>query len=176
MVNYRRHYVKGGTFFFTVNLRNRKSTLLVNKIDLLRYSMHKVKKENPYAIKAIVILPDHIHAILVLPEGDDDYSLRWRKIKRYFTIELINAGIKPSKNRHGEYSVWQRRFWEHTIRDDKDLEAHVNYIHYNPVKHGYVKRVTDWPYSSFHRYVKQGILNIDWAGEKDNFAIGEMGE
>ena len=176
MVDYRRNYIKGGTYFFTLTLASRQSQLLLKHIDLLRSAMKQVKNENSYKTKAIVVLPDHIHVIWELPDGDDNYSMRWRKIKRYFTIGLIKTGLPLLKNRHGEYNVWQRRFWEHTVKNDRDFEVHVNYIHYNPVKHGYVKRVIDWPFSSFHGYVKRNILTKDWAGGGDGLLGRQDGE
>ena len=108
-------------------------------------------------------MPDHLHTIWTLPENDADYSSRWRAIKSRFTRRLRTQGAPLQANSKGEYALWQRRYWEHTIRDEDDLQKHVDYIHYNPVKHGLVNRVTDWPYSSFHRYVRRGWLSQDWA-------------
>lgn len=162
MVLYRRNRVAGGTFFFTVTLRDRSSDMLVRHIDLLRGAFRTVRAELPFAIDAIVILPDHMHAIWTLPEGDADYSGRWRAIKSRFTRELRASGTALTSDDRGEYQLWQRRFWEHTIRDDRDYEHHVNYIHWNPVKHGWSQRVIDWPYSSFHRYLRLGLLSRDW--------------
>jgi putative transposase len=164
MVNYRRCYIKGGKYFFTVTLNNRKSDLLVEHIDLLRESMRTVQLNYSYEIDAVVILPDHIHTIWQLPRNDANYSLRWRKIKSCFTQGLLRFGYQLEKNARGECNIWQKRFWEHTIEDEKDFEAHVNYIHYNPVKHKLVTNVLDWPYSSFHRYVRAGLLPASWGG------------
>jgi putative transposase len=100
---------------------------------------------------------------MTLPEGDADYSGRWRRIKSLFTRQIARI-VSSRPDRRGEYDIWQKRFWEHTIRDDADMENHFHYIHFNPVKHGLVSRVVDWPYSSFHRYVRQGLLAEDWAG------------
>jgi putative transposase len=166
MVNYRRNKIIGATYFFTVTLRNRKSKVLVEHINELRQAFQKVQQAKPYRTIAAVILPDHLHVIWQLPPDDADYSGRWRHIKSLFTRSLIKSGKNYSRDKSGEYSLWQRRFWEHTIKDDDDLEQHVNYIHYNPVKHGFVNRVCDWSYSSFHRYVREGVLTADWAGEK----------
>src|SRR5579872_2724577 len=151
MVSYRRNYCLGGCYFFTVNLRNRKSKILVEYIELLRCAMRHVQQEKHYEIKSMVVLPEHLHCIWQLPSKDANYSQRWKEIKKYFTQGVKQAGVYLEKNNKGEYNLWQRRFWEHTIRDERDFENHVNYIHYNPVKHGYVKRVKDWPYSSFHQ-------------------------
>lgn len=176
MVNYRRNYIEGGKYFFTVTLKDRRSQLLLKEIDLLRESMKVTRLRYPYSIEAIVILPDHIHAIWQLPDNDANYSLRWRKIKSYFSRGLLKRGYYLKTNNRGEYNIWQRRFWEHTITDEKDFEAHVDYIHYNPVKHGLVDRVLDWAYSSFHRYVREKLLPANWGApmkEKSGNCYGE---
>ena len=165
MVNYRRNHIAGASYFFTVNLHNHSSQLLIKEIDLLRYCMRNTQEKNPFQIKAIIILPEHLHALWTLPESFSDYSLLWQKIKSSFTRGLLKKGYKLTKNNRGEYKIWQHRFWEHTIQDDTDFENHVNYIHYNPVKHGLVERVIDWPYSSFHRYVRQGLLSKNWGSD-----------
>ena len=164
MVRYRRNYVRGGTFFFTVTLRDRRSSALVDHIALLRSAFRKVRRSRPFDIDAIVVLPEHLHAVFTLPEDDADYPGRWRAIKVAFTTSLLATGMTLERHPSGEYMLWQRRFWEHTIRDDNDFERHVDYIHINPVKHGLVAAVRDWPYSSFHRYVRHGLLPADWAG------------
>ena len=176
MVFYRRNRIAGGTYFFTVTLRDRRSTLLVDRIDDLRHALRTVKRERPFRLEATVILPDHLHAIWTLPEGDDDYSGRWRTIKAQFTRLTGATGIGLTRNGKGEYDLWQRRFWEHTIRNERDLRAHVDYIHFNPVKHGCVKRVQDWPHSTFHRYVRAGLYPIDWAGGDAMNTDGAFGE
>jgi putative transposase len=112
-----------------------------------------------------VILPDHLHTIWTLPSGDSDFSGRWRRIKAYFTHRLVAAGVSVKRHRNGEYALWQRRFWKHTIRNEIDFERHLDYVHFNPVKHGLVNRVREWPYSSFHAYVRRGVLPADWAGD-----------
>ena len=164
MVHYRRNRVAGGSYFFTVTLHDRQSCVLTEHIDLLRTAVHATQCARPFVIDAIVILPEHLHTIWTLPPGDTDYSGRWRAIKSHFTRTLRKAGQPVSRHTNGEYALWQRRFWEHTLRDERDRQQHVDYIHYNPVKHGYVPAVADWPYSSFHRYVKQGLLPENWAG------------
>ena len=158
MVDYRRSRVAGGTFFFTVNLRDRRKTLLVEHADALRQIVRDVKMDFPFVIDAMVVLPDHWHAVWTLPPDDAAYTRRLRLIKARFTKHLLRAGVNISKDDRGEYNVWQKRFWEHTIRDDRDFEAHVNYVHINPVKHGYVKRAIDWPHSTIHRYVANDVL------------------
>lgn len=122
-----------------------------------------MKRSRPFSINTIVVLPEHLHCIWTLPEGDDDFSTRWRLIKDAFS-KAIPAGEARSASRvqKRERGIWQRRFWEHVLRDENDFAIHVDYIHYNPVKHGLVDRPIDWPYSSLHRFVKQGVLPPDW--------------
>jgi putative transposase len=165
MVRYRRNFVPGGTYFFTVTLADRRSRALVDHDNALRSAMRTTRQAHPFAIDAVVVLPDHLHIIMTLPGGDADYSNRWRLIKRRFTDAVVKADAPIVRHPNGEYALWQRRFWEHTIRDDGDFERHVDYIHFNPVKHGLVARVCDWPHSSFHRYVRRGLLSEDWAGD-----------
>ena len=163
-MHYRRMDAAGGTFFFTVNLANRSSRLLTNHIDLLRTSVRKVQHAHPFKIVAMVVLPDHLHATWALPSGDSNYPLRWALIKAGFSrlLEPIEC-ISESRRRKRERGIWQRRYWEHQIRNDADLVRHVNYIHINPVKHGHVKSPVDWPYSSIHRYIGRGVLPANWA-------------
>jgi len=154
MVRYRRNFVAGGTFFFTVTLADRRASTLVDRIAVLRAAFRVTQSERPFAIDAIVILPDHLHAVMTLPPDDPGFSGRWRRIKSRFTHDVMRNGLPVMRNRRGEYALWQRRFWEHTVRDESDFARHVDYSHYNPVKYGLVSRVSDWPHSSFHRYVK----------------------
>jgi putative transposase len=172
MVRYRRNYVAGGTYFFTVTLADRRSRALVDHIAALRDAIRTTRQSRPFAIDAVVVLPDHLHMIMTLPDGDADFSARWRAIKQRFTEGLVTAGVDIARNAAGERALWQRRFWEHTIRDDRDLARHVDDIHFNPVKHGLVGRVCDWPYSSFHRFVREGLLPPDWAGDVRDDAAG----
>lgn len=176
MTNYRRNFLSGGSFFFTVNLAERRLRLLTVHIDLLRQAFRDVRRRHPFDVEAIVVLPDHLHAVWTLPEDDADFALRWRLIKTTFSRGLP-AGERISASRAGkaERGIWQRRYWEHTFRDEKDFARHVDYIHFNPVKHSHVKRVRDWPYSSFHRMVRLGIYPADWAGDapEDTFRFGE---
>jgi putative transposase len=165
MVNYRRNFVPGGRYFFTVTLADRSSNLLVDHISLLRSSFRAARRERPFTIDAIVILPEHLHAILTLPPDDADFSGRWRRIKGHFASRLLDSPIKLARGSNGDLALWQRRFWEHTIRDEGDFARHVDYIHFNPVKHALVQWVRDWPHSSFHRYVREGLLPEDWAGD-----------
>jgi putative transposase len=175
MVRYRRNFLAGATFFFTVTLVDRRSSVLVDHIVALRSAIRATRRERSFAIDAIVVLPDHLHSVLTLPATDADFSGRWRRIKGHFSTGLIDAGIDIARASNGDPSLWQRRFWEHTIRDENDFVRHVDYIHFNPIKHGLVHRVSDWPHSSFHRYVRDGLLPEDWAGMNSNVA-GRYGE
>jgi putative transposase len=173
MVNYRRNLVPGGTYFFTMNLRDRSSRLLTEHIGLLRTACRTVQLKQPFRVDAIVILPEHLHTIWTLPEGEANYPGRWKAIKSAFTRAVVKSGVVAKRNEKGEYAVWQRRYWEHTIADEIDFKRHVDYIHFNPIKHGWAKQVVDWPYSSFHRYVQQGILPPDWAASIDEGKFDE---
>ncbi len=168
MPDYRRHRVPGATYFFTVNLHDRNRPLLTTHIDLLRAAVRRVRTLLPFHIDAWVVLPDHMHALWTLPEGDGDFPRRWQAIKMAFS-KGIAAGEARSASRtiRGERGIWQRRYWEHTIRDDRDYAAHMDYIHFNPVKHGLVTEVAAWPYSSFHSCVAQGLYPPTWASNDD---------
>lgn len=163
MAVYRRNWVPGGTYFFTVNLLVRgNNDLLVRHVDLLREVVRDVRTKRPFEIVAWVVLPEHMHAIWTLPDGDADYSGRWNAIKALFSRRLPrDESISLSRQSRGERGIWQRRFWEHTIRDVRDLENHIAYIHYNPVKHGDAASPRDWPHSSFHRFARDGLLPVD---------------
>jgi putative transposase len=176
MSRYRRAKIEGGTFFFTVTLADRSSDILVRHIDRLRNAYVSAQRRVPFETIAICVLPDHLHAIWSLPPDDMDFPLRWNVIKSGFSRGFpASANRTESKISRREKGIWQRRFWEHTIRDDTDLARHVDYIHFNPVKHGYVTRVCDWPHSSFHRFVAKGILPLDWGGDVGEVA-GAFGE
>ena len=165
MVLYRRNRVPGAYYFFTATLRNRSSRLLVDAVAELRLAYSDTCRRHPFETVAIVVLPEHLHTVWRLPEADADYSGRWRAIKSGFIRNLSRSGRAIPKSAKGEARIWQRRFWEHTIRNDADLHAHVDYVHWNPVKHGHASRMREWPYSSFHRYVRSGVLANDWGGE-----------
>jgi putative transposase len=176
MSRYRRARIEGGVFFFTVTLADRSSNLLVRHIDRLRRIYVSVRERNPFETIAICVLPDHLHAVWALPPGDADFSLRWSLIKSGFSRGLsVDAPRTASKLAKREKGIWQRRYWEHAIRSDTDLARHVDYIHFNPVKHGYVSAVGDWPHSTFHRYVARGLLPPDWGGDIREVA-GNFGE
>ena len=167
MRRYIRSTTPGATFFFTVVLEDRGARYLVDHVTDLRASFAEVKEARPFRTDAVVVLPEHIHAIWTLPEGDADFGHRWMLIQKAFTQRLGARDALPSKASNlrgtkGERTVWQRRFWEHRIRDEEDFARHVDYIHFNPVKHGWVLRARDWPYSSLHRYVRMGALPTDW--------------
>lgn len=152
-MDYHRAYVKGGCYFFTVTLANRKEKLLVQHIDALRASIKYVKDRYPFIINAIVILPNHLHCIWTLPDGDCDYAKRWSLIKIHFSKKLPKTErINSSRLQKGERGIWQRRYWERYIRDERDYLNHIEYIHQNPVKHGYVQNALDWPHSSVHKF------------------------
>ncbi len=175
-MRYRRADTKGGTYFFTVNLARRSNTLLVDHIDIFRSVINKVKKQHPFKLDAMVVLPEHLHAVLTLPGDDSDYATRWMLIKAGFSRKIPSyEQISKSRKIKGERGIWQRRYWEHLIRDASDYERHVDYIHYNPVKHGLVERATDWPYSTIHDYINRGILNMGWghSGYDDGIDFGE---
>ena len=174
-MRYRRATLAGATYFFTVNLADRRADWLMRNIDLLRDVMHRVKTAHPFHIDAMVVLPDHLHAIWTLPDGDADYPMRWSLIKAGFSRGLTKVErINDSRQSKRERGIWQRRYWEHLIHNDRDYAAHVDYIHINLVKHGYARRAVDWPHSSIHQYVESGWLSADWAVDHD--VLGEFGE
>ena len=168
MADYRRWYVPGGTFFFTVVSCARRPILCDEEArPCLREAIETIRQDRPVQLVAMVLLPDHVHTVWTLPEGDTEYPIRWKRIKEEFTREYLARGGAEvprslSRMRQGERGVWQRRYWEHTVRDESDLKRCVDYVHWNPKKHGYVTRVRDWPWSSFHRYVEAGEYAPDW--------------
>jgi len=174
MRRYIRHRVPGGTYFFTVNLAHRSGNrLLIEHIAALREAYRRTCMERPFVTIAAVVLPEHLHVVWRLPEGDDDYSTRWRLLKGRFS-HFIHARDASNRSRlhKEEREIWQRRYWEHTIRGNVDLARRIDYVHYNPVKHGWCKAPTDWPFSSVHRHVRQGLLPGDWAGHPVTHGLG----
>ncbi len=173
MPNYRRAWHEGGTYFFTVNLLQRQGNdLLKRHANLLRDVVSSVRHRHPFHIHGWVVLPEHLHCVIELPPSDADFATRWRLIKMDFSKALPKTErLSPVRASRGERGIWQRRFWEHQIRDEADFRAHMDYVHFNPVKHGLVKRVTDWPISTFHRLVDAGVYPIDWGGGSE-IALG----
>ena len=179
MPDYRRVRVPGATYFFTVTLADRSSSLLTDRIDDLRAAFAETRATRPFRIDAAVILPDHLHMIWTLPEGDADFSVRWGAIKSRFTRAVKRrVGFNPtlrtaSKVAKGDAGLWQRRFWEHMIRDETDLERHLRYCWANPVRHGLVARPADWPHSSIHRDIRLGRVEPEWSAEVPDGPYGE---
>jgi putative transposase len=168
MPDYRRNFVPGGTYFFTVLTQERRP-ILTTEIGRasLRKAVEDIQKKRPFQLFACVLLPEHLHAVWTLPPGDPDFSVRWRQIKEAFTRHFTDAGgtdasTTASRVRHRERAIWHRRFWEHTCRDEDDLKRCVDYVHWNPVKHGLVRSVGEYPWSSFHRFVRAGEYDKDW--------------
>jgi putative transposase len=165
MPNYRRNRIPGATYFFTVNLRDRRSGLLVTQIDALREAVRDVRRQSPFHINAWVVLPDHMHCLWTLPEGHSGFPERWRRIKAAFSKSLPDTEqVSRARLRRGERGIWQRGYWEHTIRDDHDYAAHMDYIHFNPVKHGLTQDPSGWLFSSFRRCVAAGLCPAGWLG------------
>ncbi len=177
MTSYRRLRVPGGTYFFIVNLLDRKSNLLVQQIDILRDSVRKVRTSSPFHIDAWVVLPNHLHCIWTLPPGDTNFSARWQAIKTAFSKRLPpTEPLSPSRQHKTERGIWQRRFWEHAIRDDNDYARHVDYIHFNPVKHNLVPHPAAWPYSTIKKCVSLGLYAPDWASQDQTTPPTNTGE
>lgn len=183
MSEYRRAFVPGGTFFFTV-VTDSRAPLFGDSTAraLLSNVIRRCQRYYPMEIVALVLLPEHLHTIWTLPPGDSNYSMRWGWIKKEFTKTWLASGgqerpVPAARQRERRHALWQRRFWEHTIRDEDDLAAHFDYIHYNPLKHGWVVSPRDWPWSSFHRWVRAGHYSLDWAATQDKVVLpGDAGE
>ncbi len=173
MPQYRRSRIPGGTYFFTVVTYQRQRFLTDHPMGEILWTMiNEVSQVHPFTLDGWVFLPDHLHCLWTLPEGDQDFSKRWGLIKAGFSRKVKSclprkASLTTSRHRHRETTIWQRRFWEHLIRNDGDFRVHLDYIHYNPVKHGLVQRVRDWPHSSFHQYVQEGVYPPDWGDGLD---------
>lgn len=176
MTNYRRNRLAGGAYFFTAAIAERHLDMLVEHIDHLKAALRIEHQRAPLTNLALVALPDHLHAIWRLPQGDWDYSNRWRRIKAHFSRALpLGERVSASQDMKRERGIRQRRFWQHTVRDEGDLQRHLDYIHFNPVKHGLVCRVSDWPHSIFHEYVRRGVYTPDWGG-CDELSEKDFGE
>ena len=175
-MRYRRTWQPGGTYFFTVNLADRSSRLLEAQVDALRNVVRRVKARHPFDILAWVVMPDHLHVLWKLPDGDSDNATRWALIKAGFSRAMpARERVSSSRRSKGERGIWQRRFWEHLITDEEDLSRHFDYIHINPVKHGHARRAADWPYSSIHRYIRAGWMTAEWAADPEEASV-ETGE
>jgi putative transposase len=181
MPNYRRAYEPGGTYFLTIATYQRLPLLgPPQAVTCLRSALGEVMREAPFQIPAAVILPDHIHFLWSLPRGDADYSGRVGRMKVRFTRSIREAGspppdVSPSRRRHRESDVWQRRFWEYTVRDEPDFERLLDYIHYNPVRHGLATCPHRWPFSSFRKWVRSGLYSAEWGcscrGRRPNLPV-----
>jgi len=183
MTDYRRADFPGTYYFFTLVTHYRRRFLTEPLArDCLHTAWKETRQQSPFEVTAVCLLPDHLHCIWLLPDDDHDFSLRWSKIKAGFTRRYLNAGGREdsqsqSRIARRERGIWQRRFWEHQIHDEQDLQRHVDYIHYNPVKHGLVERVEDWPWSSYHRYVRtHGYSDLYWADAKRRLENMEVEE
>lgn len=177
MSNYRRARDAGARYFFTLVSHQRHPVLTEAPLRAsLRRAIERVRLHRPFVIEGWVLLPDHLHCVWRMPEGDADFGSRWSMIKRLTSQAIALPGtVSLSRSLRRESGLWQRRFWEHRIRDEDDYQRHMDYLHFNPVKHGLVDRVVDWPWSSFHRLVKEGVYPADWGGDAvvDNSEYGE---
>lgn len=166
MPEYRRVFIPGGTYFLTVVTYKRKPIFNhTSACDLLKKVWVTESRRHPFTTNAFCLLPDHFHCVITLPESDINYPMRIREIKRLFSIKYPvteQNDLIDSRTKRSERYIWQRRFWEHTIRNENDLDKHIQYIHFNPVKHGYVDQVKDWRFSSFHRFVESGLIDMNW--------------
>ena len=182
MSRYRRSNTHGATYFFTVVSYRRQAILCEEPIRAaLREAITNVRGKRPFTIDAWILLPDHMHCIWTLPAEDADYATRWSMIKRQVSVACGREYLRaewhnPSKRKHRESTIWQRRYWEHRIRDEEDFARHMDYVHYNPVKHRCCKQVAAWPYSSFHRYVARGVYAADWGSEIQEITDIQAGE
>ncbi|MBI2311668.1 MAG: transposase [Betaproteobacteria bacterium] len=166
MSDYRRFRFPGGTYFFTVCLADRRSDLLVRQVAALRRAVTETRRLRPFHVDGWVVLPEHLHCIWTLPPGDADFSNRWKAIKIRFVQALPAVEHRsPAQVARGERGIWQHRFWEHAIRDEEDFARHLDYVHFNPVKHGWAKTAAAWPYSTFGRWVAAGTYPHDWGGD-----------
>ncbi len=170
-MQYRRSRAKGAAFFFTVVTHGRRRFLCDEaNIKLIKEAFQHVITRHPFTVEAFVLLPDHLHCIWTLPENDSDFSMRWRQIKSYFSRKCRDQSKGTQADAHlatGKHPIWQPRFWEHQIRDEMDFVNHVEYIHFNPVKHGLATSPKAWPHSTFHRFVTQGMYPFDWGADKE---------
>jgi putative transposase len=182
MPEYRRIKIAGGTYFFTVVSQGRRPILTHAEVrQAIREGISLVRQTMPFTIEAWVLLPDHLHTIWTLPENDAKYAVRWAVIKSCVTkrcgsLSVPGENVNISKRKRQEGGVWQRRFWEHIIRDERDFHRHLDYLHWNPVKHGYAKTPLEWPYSTIHRFVAQGLYPPNWGGDAEEIPGDNFGE
>jgi putative transposase len=174
MSNYRRYHGMSSCYFFTV-VTHQRQMILTDELfrNTLRKAILKVRAQYPFKIDAWVLLPDHLHCIWTLPANDINSSVRWNWIKNFVSRHIANEYqrvdlLSDSRRHRGESTLWQRRFWEHAILSEADYFAHMDYVHINPLKHGLVTQLKDWPYSTFHRLVREGVYPPDWAGSGDD--------
>lgn len=169
MSDYRRARDVGACYLFTLVTHQRRPLLTEPPLRAaLRGAIEQVRQRHPFVIHAWVLLPDHLHCLWQLPEEDADYGLRWSLIKRLTSQAVPSVqGVSLSRRLRREAGLWQRRFWEHRIRDEADYRRHMDYLHWNPVRHGLVERVGDWRWSSYHRLVREGVYPADWGGAAD---------
>lgn len=176
-MRYHRANTPGATYFFTLNAADRKGQVLLDHVDCLRQSFRHVRARHPFVLEAVVVLPEHLHMLMTPPPEDADFATRIMLIKQGFSRRVPEGErVSASRLERGERGLWQRRYWEHLIRDDADFARHVDYIHFNPVKHGWVPRAVDWQHSSIHRYVRQGLLDAGWGEAGAMLAAGVFGE
>ena len=173
MPNYSRPRIAGATIFFTVRMQDGSGDLLMRQIDRFREAVRATRRDRPFAIEACVVLPDHLHCIWSLPPGDRDFSGRWGAIKARFSRGLTAPPGRASQRKRREKPVWQRRFWEHHIRDDADFDLHLCYCWSDPVRHGLVTRASDWAYSSIQQAIRRGKVTADWQGSVPKGRFGE---
>lgn len=182
MPNYRRADTAGGTYFFTVvTFRRRHLFNSAEARKILGDVVRDIRASHPFTVDAWVLLPDHLHCMWTLPPDDAAFSLRWNRIKSTFSKRCkhlfhVDAWMNESRRKHRESSIWQRRFWEHQIRSEQEYRIYIDYIHYNPVKHGWGQKVADWPFSTFHQYVRSGVYSLDWGWKQPNVAANAFGE
>ena len=182
MSNYIRTFLPGGTFFITIVTYKRRPFLTTpTALQILKSAWRKTYRKMPFKLDAICLLPDHLHCLITLPENDSNFSKRIQMIKGLFSIQYLRSGGEEGKRGisrkiKGEAAVWQRRFWEHTIRDEEDMQKHFDYVHYNPIKHSLVKSVVDWEWSTFHKYVRLGFYHENWGCAEIDYNKYEFGE
>ena len=175
-MRYQRAFLPGGSYFFTLVTEKRRPLFATkDAVDVLHLAFQTVHSKRPFTMDAMVVLPDHLHCIWTQPPTDGDFATRWRLIKTWFTKHCdpaLHTTPNPARAAKREQALWQHRYWEHALRDEADFARHVEYIHFNPVKHGLAKSAIEWPHSSFHRYVEAGLCPADWGQTTDYEGVG----